>query len=600
MASFLTISINNYYLYYNKNEPKYILNNNKELLIGQLLDFAIHHVCEHLNIPIYNELGIVFPNNYLFNMIQEYKIKLLPNDCEICKKIGIHLYPKIKNNFAYNNIGGNNKNALELDVSQNYLNLQIEPSYISDTNNIPIELPIDSRFLHVIDQKEKFIPEKKTFLKGLIEKIQKERHTIGLDNIQKGTTYIEKIGKIDYSINSSYIDTIIMLSYLPFENTFFENIYNIELRLNKLTQPSYISLHFKTLTRSNLVPKLLDCNAVFKQYREKILQGEILNVQKLRISLQTNFHGPNILKHPYYLSKNTFPIYDFYKDFLKLNLIETYPYTTLNKVCIDRQNSNVFSGIAIPIPIEDIVETNLEGINQNTEHIGFEIRGDILKYLITRDRYKQPAESRIYCPICNEFINRFDKKHMSFHKSNKILLSEVMNLKIDIITDIVIPKDNISIVDNMYFENKNPDTLFTLHEAINQNIVSKYERAIFEYSIFNTNCISFFINRYEKIINKQSNMEQPNHFVDIPVEIENNITDKNNNVYTLNAIITGSLTNTLLFFKLENIWYIYNNMYDPDLQPDYIQIIGTFDDLVKYRQGIIQTTGLIYFYLLQQ
>ena len=597
MASFHTISINNYYLYYNKNEPKYILNDKKELLIGQLLDFTIHHVCEHLNIPIYNELGIIFPNNYLFNIIQEYNIKLLPKDCEICKKIGIHLYPKIKNNFAYNNIGGNNTNVLELDVTQNYLNLQIEPSFISDNSNVPIELTIDNRLLQKVHNKGTFIQEKKTFLKGLIEKIQKERHTIGLDNIQKGTTTIEKIGKIDYSINSSYIDAIIMLSYIPFKNTFFENIYNIQQRLNKLNKPSYLSLHFKTLTRSNLIPKLLDCNDVFKQYREKILQGEILNIQKLRIKLQSNFHGFNILKNPYYLSKNIFPIYDFYKDLLKLNLIDNYPYTSLNKICIDRHNPDVFSGITSQLPEDDIIATKLEGINENTEHIGFEIKGDILKYLITRDRYKQPAENRIYCPICNEFINRFDKKHMSFHKSNKILLSELMNLKIDIVTDTVIPKDNISILDNMYYENENPDTLFTLHEALNQNMVSKYERAIYEYSIFNTQCISFFINRYEKIINKQSNMEETNHVKNIPIQMEETIIDKNGNNYNITSIITESLTNNLLFFKYNTVWYVYNSMFDPDIQPDYIQTIGNLQDLINYRDGLIQTTGVIYYYI---
>ena len=598
MTSFHLTFINNYYLYYNTNEPKYLLNDNKELLQGQLIDFTIHHICEHFNIPIQNELGTIMPNNYLVNIIKEYKIKKLPDDCDICKKLGIYFYPKIKNNFSYNNIGGHNKSLLQLDISQNYINFNIEPFFISDQNNIPIMLPIDYRFLQEISQKELSKSDKKPFLKGLIDKIQKERSSLGLENILKGTTPLEKLGKIDYSINSSYIDTIIMLFNIPFPNDFFENIFNIQQRINKLNKQTYLSLHFKNLPRSDLTKKLLDCNRVINEYKEKILNGEILNIQKLRITIQTYLNNPGILKHNYYLSQKKYPIFDFYKDFLKINLIDNYPYTTLHKYFIERNLPNIFSGSNSLQP-DMILHDKIEGINQNTEHIGFEIKGEIMKYLITGDRFKQPAESRIYCPICNEFINRFDKKHMNFHKSNKILLSILMDFKIDIINDEYIPQPDISMKENMFFNNQNPDKLYSLQEAITEGMVSKYERAIYNYSIYDTQCISFFLNRFEKVINKQSHMEETNHVQNIPVEIEEIIIDKNGNNYILTAVITESLTNNLLFFKLNTTWYVYNSMFDPELHSDYIQTIGNIHDLINYRDGIIQTTGVIYYYLRQ-
>jgi len=588
-----TICLNKYYLYYNTNECKYLLNDNKELLLGQLIDYTIHHVCEHLGIPTINELGIILPNKYLISLIKEFNIEL-PEDCDICKKLGIYYYPKTKNKFVYNNIGGQNKTILELDISQNYLNLNIEPHFISNENIIPIVLPIDNRFSYETLVNAKNKPEKKAFLKGLIDKLQKERSIIGIENIQKGTTIIQKLGKIDYSIHSSYIDTIIMLFNIPFQNIFFENIFNIQQRINKLNKPTYLSLYFKKLTRSVVTKKLLNLNNVFNEYSEKILNGEILNVQKLRISFQTNFNEPDILKHPYYLSKNNFPIFNFYKDFLKLNLIDNYPYSSLHKFFINPQQSDI-----LPIKLENlsIIADKIEDIAENSEHIGFEIKGDILKYFITRDRYKQISESRIYCPICNEFINRFDKKHMNFHQSNKILLSEAMNLKIDIIHNEYISKPNISILDNSYFYDDKPDELYSLQEALTRDMVTQYERAVYEYSIYNTQSISFFINRLEKRINKQSNMEETNFIQTIPVQIEETLTDKNSNKYILTAIITESLTNHLLFFKYDNIWYIFNSMFDPELQTDYIQKIGTIQQLIDYRDGIIQTTGVIYFYI---
>lgn len=593
MTSFHTIFLNKYYLYYNQNECKYLLNDNKELLIGQLLDFTVHHICDHLGIPTKNELGIIMPNKYLINLIEEYNIQL-PDDCDTCKRIGIYYYPKIKNKFIYNNIGGRNKTILELDTSQNYLNINTEPYFIPDENVIPILLPIDDRFLNDIPTKGKIKLEKKTFLKGLIDKIQKERTLIGEENIQKGTTLLQKLGKIDYSLHSSYIDTIIMLFNIPFHNDFFENIFNIQQRINKLNKPSYLSLYFKKLTRPVLTKKLLNCNGVFNDYREKILNGEILNIQKLRISIQTNFNEPNILKHPYYLSKNSFPIFDFYKDFLKLNLIDNYPYTNVHKFFISLDQPHIEP---VQLTQLSVLADKTEDIHQNSEHIGFEIKGEIMKYLITRNRYKLPAESRIYCPICNEFINRFDKKHMNFHQSNKIILSELMNLKMDINNDEYIPKPNISMRENMFFYTDNPDKLYSLQEAINKDMVIKYERAIYEYSIYDTQCISFFINRFEKRINKQSHMEETNFIQNIPVQIEQIIMDKNSNNYTLTAIITESLTNNLLFFKLDDIWYTYNSMFDPELQDDYIKKIGNLQDLIDYREGIIQTTGVIYYYV---
>jgi hypothetical protein len=599
MATFPIFSINNYNLYYDIDEPKYYLNSKKELLIGQIFDFQIHHICQHLNIPYTNEFGTIIPNKILINNIKEYSLETLPEDCDICKKLGLYYYPKTKNNFSYNNIGGKNSNKLELDISQNYLDLTVEPLFKSDTDIIPIDLGLDYRFSIDIPKGEKIFSIKKPFLKGLIERIQKERSLIGLENIQKGKNTIDKIGKIDYSLNSSYIDVILMLINLPIQNSFFEKIIDIHTRIPKLNNPAYLSLHFPNkLTRSVLVNKLIELNRIFIEYREKINEGEIINSQKFRISLQTIFNQPGILKHPYYLSKQIYSPFDLYKDILRLNIIDNYRYTSLDKLFINKDDKTIYSG-SERLPSNLVLDKVSKGINNKSETVCFEISGDILKYLITRDRYRLPAESRIYCPTCNEFINRFDKTHAAFHKSNKIMLSQLMNLQIDIIKQETVQNKGVSYSNKMFFKDSDPDTLYSRQEAISAGLATQYERAVYEYSIFNTECISFYMNRFEKRINKQSGMEEINHTYDIPVFLEEIITDKNNNNYSLVAIITRNITNNLLFFTIDNHWYLYNSMFDPDLQSDYIENIGNFQDLSNYREGLIQKTGIIYFYELQ-
>ena len=603
MAELPSFFINNYNLYFDSNDPKYFLNAQKQLLIGQFFDFQIYHLCEHLKIPYQNEFGLYIPNKILLKQIKEHNLENILLNCPTCQKIGFGVLPKIKNNFSYNNIGGKNSNQLELDISQNYLNLSTEPLYKSSENNVIIQLPIDPRFLQELPKKEKINKEKLPFLKGLIQKIQRERHLIGQENIQNGKTELQKIGKIDYSINSSYIDTILMLIFLPIENSFFENILNINPRLSKLNKPAYISQNISNkINRPELTKKILELNKTFIEYKEKILNGEILNSQKLRITFQMILNEPGLLTFPYYLSKKDFPIFNLYKDILKFNLIDNYYSTDINKYFIQKDDDTIYSG-SVDIPKDAIITIEHKSIDKKTEHIGFEIKGDILKYLITRDRYRLPAESRIYCPICNEFINRFEKNHLGFHKSNKIILSNLMDFQIDIIKTESVPNHGYSYEikadGKIYYDNKNPKKLYTEQEAISLGIANQYERAVYEYSIYNTECISFYINRFEKRINKQSHMEDVNFIHEIPVHLEEIITDKNDNHYKLTAIITQSGTNHMLFFQINNYWYVYNSMFDPDIVEDYIVKIGTLLDLSNYREGLVKKLGVVYFYQLQ-
>ena len=524
MVEFPAYFINNLYLYFDNDMPKYLLDSNKQLLLGQLFDFQIHHICEHLKIPFINEFGINFPNKLLLDQIKEYDFKTFPKDCDTCKQIGLGYYPKQRNKFSLQNIGGKIVQPIELTVSQNFLTITQLPIFEQSIEIVPIDLPIDNRFL--IDVSLKKIKEKAPLLKDFVDSKDK-RIKIGMENIKKTKNKIEKLGKINYSENSSYIDVILMLFIVPIENSAFSNIFDIGPRIPKIKK-DFISTHFKNkLNKKELISKIIELNKTLNSYKEKIFSGEIINSQLFRITLQTNFNQPGILTHPYYLSKNSFPIFDFYKDILKLNIINTQSFTTLNKCFIHPDNPTIFSG-NIDIPQEDILHIVQEQTDEPGEHICLEIKGDILKYLVTRDTYKLSTDNREFlCPICNEFISKFDKTHMKFHRSNKIVFNQILEIQLDL--------------------NK--------IERVNGISPQEYQRVVYQYSIYNAKSISFHINRFEKRINKQSHMEEPNFVYEIPVFLEEVITDKNDNNYKLKAIITQTtFTTHLLFFCVNEMW----------------------------------------------
>jgi hypothetical protein len=568
MAEFPTYFINNFYLYFDNDMPKYLLDTNKQLLLGQLFDFQIHHICEHLKIPFMNEFGIHCPNKLLLDQIKEYNLKTFPKDCDTCKQIGLGQYKKQPNKFSLQNIGGKLVQPIELTVSQNFLTIHTMPVFEQSDEILAINLPVDNRFL--IDVPLKKAKEKAPLLKDFVDSIEK-RITIGLENIKKTKNKIEKLGKINYSENSSYIDVILMLFIVPIENSAFSDIFDIGSRITKIKK-DFISTHFKNkLNKKELISKIMELNRILNSYKEKIFGGEIINSQLFRITLQTNFNQPGLLTHPYYFSKNSFPIFDFFKDILKLSIINTHSFTSLNKFFIHPDNPTIFSGNT-DIPQEDILHTVQEQHDEPAEHICLEIKGDILKYLVTRDTYKMPTDNREFlCPICNEFISKFDKTHMKFHRSNKIVFNQILELQLDLHkTETVIANQQ------------------------------EYQRVIYQYSIYNAKSISFHMNRFEKRINKQSHMEEPHFVYEIPVYLEEVITDKNDNNYRLKAIITQTTYTThLLFFCVSDIWYVFNSQFDPELQSDYIIQIGNFTALSKYQDELVKRLGVIYIYHLE-
>jgi len=603
MESFSTIHFNNNYLYFDKDAdfPKYLLDANKNLLLGQLFDFQIHHLCSHFDVPIHNEFGSILPNHVLVKELEYKKFQSTLFECHTCDLLGIgSSINKTKNKFIYNNIGGKPIHTIQLDVSQNYIvptkNDQI---FEESTESVEILLSIDNCF-NIYDVE----PEHTQIM--IDEGVQKKnRKMVALEHNRMGTTLIDKLGKIDYTTNSSYIDNILMLYFLPLDQSFFVDTLSIENKIPKLNDPTFILQHFNVkMKKTEIKNKIISLNNLLIKYNDEINEGNIITSQQFSIALQTNFAQPRgILTHPYFYTKKTYPIFDFYKDMLKLNLVDNHPFTSLTKTFIKLDDPNLYSGGAELPPTNEILGSVELGKNGHTEHIGFEVDDTIINYLIRRDQYRLPKKNKAYCFICNEYIDLdlFKKSHLDFHRrNNQIILSNLMNFQIDLIQDEIVPASGyaIKIIDNknVVYEIANPTNVMTEQEAVANSAAQLYKRVIYEYLIKDTQCISFYINRIIKRINKKT-LQEETFLYKMKVKLEKEIVDDDSITYQLSAIITKENENYLLFFCSDQIWYVYNSNFNPEEQSDYIIQIGSFKDLSMYDQGKVETMGMIYFYL---
>ena len=97
------LKINNLSLYASNN---YLLDSENNILICQLLDFQIHHICEkHLKLPIHNEFGLIFPRYKLIELIIENG-EFEFTECNECLELGLGSSNDKSDYYSYNNIGG--------------------------------------------------------------------------------------------------------------------------------------------------------------------------------------------------------------------------------------------------------------------------------------------------------------------------------------------------------------------------------------------------------------------------------------------------------------------------------------------------------------
>jgi hypothetical protein len=119
------------------------------LLNGQLLDFQVNHICDHLHIPTNNVFNTHIPRSYLLKEITN-RIKLNPFnppiDCVQCAQYGLICPIKDNNTYTFRNIGGKPLIEFKLNTNQTELesiseSIPYDLKHPSNSENVPFTLP---------------------------------------------------------------------------------------------------------------------------------------------------------------------------------------------------------------------------------------------------------------------------------------------------------------------------------------------------------------------------------------------------------------------------------------------------------------------------
>jgi len=136
-------------------DSNYIIQTSPEstLLNGQLLDFQVNHICQHLHIPTNNVFDTPIPRSHLLEEIKD-KMKSTPFipsiDCVECAQYGLVCPVKDDNRYTFRNIGG--KPLIEFKLNTNQLELD------SIGQSIPYDLahPSNDEIVPFLLQKNQF------------------------------------------------------------------------------------------------------------------------------------------------------------------------------------------------------------------------------------------------------------------------------------------------------------------------------------------------------------------------------------------------------------------------------------------------------------
>lgn len=374
---------------------KYLINESDKLIIGQLLDEQLIHMCEHANFTTQNEFGTYLPRLTLLK-----KLKMSPKqsypDCKICQNLGITDIEKDPNQFTYKNIGGKLLVDIVLNEEKsgyNMLDIQKPLFDVQTSEIVPIQLK--TVFTDIYKKPVQPKPEAKIIT----------AHEKGQQNIKHADNPIDKLGKIStISDETKSMDIIVSLFAFP-----IEKFYILELLV---PDP-------KKLKRHLLVTKIL-------LYRKKILEGTITRTTLFKKCLSACF--PSKYKETKY-----YDLVTIYKDiFFVLGEPVTGP-TLLEEFTIDPKNPENLTSIGNLKEIPPELVKNSQKTENIEENIFINISGSLLEFIHTNLDHKiRTKNDTLYCSTCGQKIERsIYKKHLLFHKKNEVSLQSLLKYQVE-------------------------------------------------------------------------------------------------------------------------------------------------------------------------
>lgn len=593
-----------------------ILNSERIPISEQWFNEQLIHMCDHLKIDIFNEIGIQIPRKMIINKINTLNSNFSFDYCETCEKLGMINLEKIPNEYNYRNIGGKIIQKLKYENNKIIIDTSIPLFDLENKDKIIIIPKVDKRFLLSLFQKQTKKHTKKqttkqlTFLSLLEQITQKNRKDLSLKHMSKAKKNWEKWGKLDHYQKSSSLDCIFMMISVSNLEIFFKNIMIVNDE-----QQFYRSLSL-TIEPGILKKKIESFLDEIINYKNQIIQGEIINVLHFRDRIRGLFGKIKLLNKPYYNTINYNPIF-FIKDIFKLFDKSYTGYTRLNRYYIEKNDELNYSGTdgkkyknpIIDNPLYQIYDEKLSDI------IIFSIDNSLLKYLQTRNthvNYDEYVENNRleeikYCDKCNEFYERtlIRKHEKSWHKNNQVEIQELLNVQIDFLNvDWILSEGwNTKKIgeSNVFFKKDEEDNLATyLTEndilKMDDPPARKYERIVENLIIFNAELIIIDFNRNLGRKNLNTLAWESDYYEELAIMPNETIIDINNNVYNLEIIVTNRNNLCMLFLKSEDTWLCYNSHYNVENSSDYISEIGNYEKLIEYKDKFIMKYGILYIY----
>jgi len=481
-----------------------------------------------------------------------YKIKeRISIDSNIKNKYGKYNLDKImgivpiktKNNINMDNLGGKLKKPIIIDDSISVIkDSNIEKSNIHYLYSSEI---LDSTLKPEPSKKKKLVFAKKT-------ELPKSRILIATSSIESyNKDDFRKFGRLDWNSNSCYADSLLIMLLYPI---YYPNISNftlkefIEKKLEKKEEIDKIRLYICDEKKNFDENYEIHNNIItgFKQFYSDLKNNKIIDINHLSIELKKC------------------------KDKLFQQL--------------DGRQHDATEFLSILFSIFFVSHYN------ENELITYYYKNKTDSH----DKYIKNDTESFSTDTINHVISIFTLKELEF-KSNVIsyFCNYIDDQKLNDDSYYTDPGYNIYKNDGELFV-KNIDTQFSVPVSDSENAI-KIEKKCINYKINNANNVFFNLSRLLKL------SETENEFVKTRIIPEKNITLENGTL-TLIGIIIWHDNHYVTFINYEHKeqWYLYDDLFNPVVQSDYIIPIGDYNNLLEYSyKGIKQvviTNSVILWY----
>lgn len=604
-------------------DDNYYLDSNNNLTEFQWYDFQIHYALEN------QQLSKLESKLNLINKYTGYKLtrsQIYRNILEKTGKAEIILSKKSDIN-DHKKFGifkpKNSENELSFDCLGGKSNPSYSFNYQTNKVNIPDE------YLYGIKISHDFYTNNYNKIKSLENKLPiNPRITKELKQMQANSNKLLNLGKFDWEQNSCYIDSVLLpiIYYVILNpNTFLsQKLKNYRYDSKTILNSKNCFSKSKHLLEENVrIQNMNNVIDLFNNLSEKIISGEILHARSVFINPMVKLCSTKILTNDY-TSNSIGDVKDFLRMILNgiynleissahivktLKIIEKnsdeYEDDILSKVYVLSEDLDTYYQQSL------INGNNLDIVNHKPELIICDISSQIIMELYKNNlpvgytgTYKNFIDKKKENSILNikekYFFDRYSNQWI-LYKFRKHILSSRINfifpieyfIKIRYTTDL--EEENIesyiynqdyyeyidTITNEKYYYHINDKENIKKYKKSNQILEehgSKVSYSIVENVILDINDEIFFE------INRQHSQGIFDSLIRI-IPTEQIILKESTKIYYFNFAILyiPDTKHYVSILKLEEEYFLYDDLYNPILKNSYLEKIGNYQKLINYK-----------------